>query len=69
MKAAAASCVCKDWESRIAVSPRDLQVAECLKNEVYDRCHTTTGLRLMGVVVSGILEGSPADECGQIQVV
>ena len=66
LKEATAGCVCK--ERKGSVTPREMEIAESLKMELYERSYTTTGLRMRCMAVSEILEGSPAQESGQIQV-
>ena len=55
LKQDALACTCR--ASKGTITPRDLEVAECLRSELYHRCSTTVGLVLHGIRVTEILEG------------
>ena len=49
------------------VTPREREIGESLKMEMFNRCQSTVGLVLRGVEVMEIVPGSPAELSGQIK--
>ena len=49
------------------VTPREREIGESLKMEMFHRCHSTVGLVLRGLEVMEIVPGSPAEQSGQIK--